>query len=82
MFAQRKHEKCDVENELTINSLDHIEKADFQLNKKAEMLVYQHFYLLTNPLYYSAKLPIAIEILFQLLIWLIRMTKSTYSFSV
>lgn len=46
MFAQRKHEKCDVENELTINSLDHIEKADFQLNKKAEMLVYQHFYLL------------------------------------
>ncbi|GEM_PF-7069500 len=30
MFAQRKHEKCDVENELTINSLDHIEKADFQ----------------------------------------------------
>ena len=75
MFAQRKHEKCDVENELTINSVDHIEK-------KAEMLVYQHFYLLTNPLYYSAKLPIAIEILFQLLIWLIRMTKSTYSFSV
>ncbi|GAA3347276.1 hypothetical protein LFU01_44120 [Lysinibacillus fusiformis] len=37
---------CDVEKEWIIHSLDHIVKADFQLNKKVEMLVYQHFYLL------------------------------------
>ncbi|WP_336636681.1 hypothetical protein [Lysinibacillus fusiformis] len=37
---------CDVEKEWTIHSLDPIVKANFQLNKKVEMLVYQHFYLL------------------------------------
>ncbi|EAZ85640.1 hypothetical protein BB14905_13270 [Bacillus sp. B14905] len=35
-----------MEKEWIIHSLDHIVKADFQLNKKVEMLVYQHFYLL------------------------------------